>query len=68
MLAVAKEENTNPETKSIEQLQKEIREYLRTQNNGEELMKLEYAFEASPPTKVIKLDNPESRRRFIPCG
>ena len=45
MLAVAKEENTNPETKSIEQLQKEIREYLRTQNKGEELMKLEYAFE-----------------------
>ena len=45
MLAIASSENTHSVTKKIEQLQKEIREYLREQNNGEELMKLEYAFE-----------------------
>ena len=32
-------------SKTILQLQEEIRAYLRTQNNGEELLRLEYAFE-----------------------
>lgn len=45
MLAIATEENIDSATKTVQQLQEDIRAYLRTQNNGEELLKLEYAFE-----------------------
>ena len=45
MLALAKEQQVDTSSKKIQQIQEEIREYLRSQNNGEELLKLEYAFE-----------------------
>ncbi len=45
MLALAEEKGIDSTTQKIQRLQEDIREYLRSQNNGEELLKLEYAFE-----------------------
>ncbi|MBF0277317.1 MAG: bifunctional (p)ppGpp synthetase/guanosine-3',5'-bis(diphosphate) 3'-pyrophosphohydrolase [SAR324 cluster bacterium] len=45
MLALVEEKKIDSADQKIQRLKDDIREYLRGQNNGEELLKLEYAFE-----------------------